>query len=234
MPSNQTIPVTLTPIAAATDFNAANINQLLEFIASHLSGAIRADVSFFLEVLVDPTSFVTNLIFNSTQGVFKYWNQGLGRYVTITDFIVGDIKHSFVSDDQVASGWVVLNGRQITAVPGLSELQIANLQSLFPGGSLPTVVPVNGANLPAADSFSGISGVEIDPADGVIAGLPITDPPTGPEVEALRDATETLRDSTADLAESTIAIRNASDALLEALRTNTTPPMTAFIFVGLS
>lgn len=232
--ANQTIPITLTPTTVPTDFAAANINELMTAISTYIQGAIRADVSFYLEVLVDPTSFVTNLIFNSTQGVWKYWNSSLGRYVTVTDYIVGDIKYSFASADQVANGWVVLNGRTITAIPGLSGSQIAALQTLFPSGTLPVVVPVNGDFLPPSDSFTGITGVEIDPDDGVIGALPIGGSYDQGEIEDLRDATETLRDSTAALNEETDQIKAKAAELLAALAMNTTPPMTAMVFCGQS
>lgn len=231
--ANQTIPITLTPNNPPIEVSAANFPQLLTLICQYVQGAIRASVSFFLEVLVDPTSFVTNLIFNSTQGVWKYWSQAEGRYVTITDYIVGDVKQTFVGADQVANGWVVLNGRSIAAIPGLTQLQIDNLDSLFPSGLLPTVVPVNGADLPPEDSYSGITGVEIEPDSGVIEGLPVGVAYDQAEMEALRDNTEVLRDSTADLAQETNEIKAKSEELLEALRTNTTPPLVSSVFCGM-
>lgn len=231
---NQTIPITLTPSNPPTDFQAANFPQLLTAICQYVQGAIRASVSFFLEVLVDPTSFVTNLIFNSTQGVWKYWSQTEGKYVTITDYIVGDVKYSFFGGDQVANGWVVMNGRAITAIPGLAQSQITALQTLFPDGNLPTVTAVNGDFLPPEDSFTGITGVEIQPDDGVIAGLPIGGSYDQSEIEALRDDTEILRDSTASLNSEVDQIKDKSAELLEALREPITPPMVAMVFAGIA
>lgn len=229
---NQTIPITLTASTVPTSVTAANMNELIALVAQYLQGSIRTDVTFILTVAVDPTSLDSVLIFNSTQGVFKYWSTSLGRYVAVTDNIIGDIKYSFDGGDQVAQGWVVLNGRTITAIPGLVQSQIDVLDTFFPGGTLPVVTPVNGADLPAEASFSGISGVEIAPADGVIGALAVSNPPTQAEVEALRDNTEILRDSTEDLAEATMAMKAVSETMLEALRANTTPPMVAYIFCG--
>jgi hypothetical protein len=230
--ANQTIPITLTPNSPPTDVQAANFSQLITLICQYVQGSIRASVSFFLEVVVDPTAFVTNLIFNTSQGVWKFWSVAEGRYVTVTDYIVGDVKNSFFAADQVSAGWVVLNGRQITAIPGLSQLQIDNLTALFPSGMLPTVVPINGADLPPEDSYSGITGVEIEPDSGVIEALPIGVAYDQAEVEALRDNTEILRDSAADLAQETNEIKAKSEELLEALRTPITPPMVSMVYCG--
>lgn len=232
--ANQTIPITQSWGAVVADISALNINQLGELIARQLSGAIRADVSFYLEVLFDPTSFVTSLIFNSTQGVWKAWNIGTGSYIPLTQYQIGDVKNTFSGSDQLAVGWVVLNGRSFTAIPGLSATQLATLQTLFGGTTLPNVTPTNTTNLPGSAAFSGIPAVTVLPADGVIGALPIDAVYSETEVEALRDNTEILRDSTDDVEAHIAAVQAQCSALLTALRASVTPTMYASVFIGFS
>jgi hypothetical protein len=179
--AHQTIPITLQAGPVPLPYEAADINQLLETVAKYLSGSIRADVSFYLEVFVDPTNFVTNLIFNSAQRVFKAWNPATGTYVPLTTFTAGDIKTSLVGTDQVALGWVLLDGRAITAITGLTTAQQTVLETFFGiGGNLPTVSAQNIQNLPADGSFENL------PIDGTY---------TQAEIEALRDKSEELLDA---------------------------------------
>lgn len=155
--SNQTIPIVLTwgPVAPGTQ--AADINQLGTLLAAQLSGAIRADVSFVTIVLNDPTTYQGALIYNSTQRVFKAWDTASGSYIALTQFAVGDVKNTFVGTDTVATGWVILNGRTISAVPGLTQNQITNLTVLFPAGTLPTVTaPATTVGTLVAAIFAGL------------------------------------------------------------------------------
>ena len=230
--ANQTIPITLSWGPVTVDISALNINQLGELISAQLAGAIRADVSFYLEVLFDPTNFVTNLIYNSTQGVWKAWNAGTGTYVALTQYQIGDVKNSFSGNDQLSVGWVVLDGRAFTAIPGLSATQLATLQTLFGGTTLPVVAPTNTANLPGANAFSGIDKPPVLPADGVIAALPIDAVYSETEVEALRDATETLRDSTEAVEDQVTQIQDRCTDLLAALRQSTSPTLYTMVFIG--
>ncbi len=140
---NQTIPITLQWGPVTADISALDINQLGTLFAAQLSGNIRADISFVLPVLFDPTAFVTQLIFNIPQNVFKSWNQNQGRYVPVSQYATGDTKYQFGGVDSVATGWVLVDGRAISAIPGLSFAQKTVLETLFGvGGSLPTVPEV--------------------------------------------------------------------------------------------
>ncbi len=228
----QNIPITNTWGPVNVDIRALDINQLGQIVAAQLAGQIRADVSFYLEVIFDPTSFVTALIFNKTQNVWKAWSTTSGSYVPLTQFQLGDVKQSFVTTDQVSVGWVVLDGRAITAIPGLTTAQAAVLTTFFPGGNLPALTPANINNLPASDSFSGITEPTVNPADGVIGALAIGGTYTQSEIEALRDDTEILRESTESVKDYATEIRDKSNDLLTALRTPTTPPIVSQIFVG--
>ena len=228
--ANQTIPITLTAGPVPPGFQAANIDQLLAAVSTYVAGAIRADVSFYLEVLFDPTSFVTNLIFNSTQQVWKAWNQSTGTYVPLQTFQLGDVKNTFVGSDQLNVGWVILNGRALTAIPGPTTAQLAVLQDFFgsePGTLLPNLTPANLGALPGSATFSDIPKAVVEPADGVIGGLPIDASYTQSEVEALRDNTEILRDSVEEVENQVSGVQDACDDLLQALRTPITPPLYA-------
>lgn len=232
---NQTIPITLQAGVFPQGFQFSTPQEYATALAAILSGSIRADVSFIPFVLYDPTTFDGQLIFNVTQGIFKWWNTNTGSYQPLTPFQIGDVKNSFSGQDQVSVGWVVMNGRAISAIPGLTASQNAALESLFgDGGNLPNVTPLNGGSLPASDTFSGITKPTVVPADGVIAALPIGASYDQTEVTALRDATETLRDSTANVETQAAAIQDGAASLLTALRTNTTPPMYAMVFCGYS
>lgn len=173
---NQTIPITLQWGAGTPAQQAVISNEAGMIIAALLAAQIRADVSFFLVVVNLPTTYQTALILNSSNGLLYTWSITQGKYVPITPYRIGQISNDFQGDDLVSTGWVVLDGRAIADVPGLSASQQTALETLFGvGGSLPTVVPQNISGLPANGSFSGIS---------------ITNPPTQAEVEAVRDVAE--------------------------------------------
>lgn len=231
--ANQTIPITQTWGPVVADVSALNINQLGELIAQQLAGSIRADVSFYLETLIDPTTFITSLIFNSTQRVFKGWDPTAGAYVPITQYAIGDVKNSFVGTDSLVTGWVVLDGRLITAIPGITTAQQTVLETFFGvGGNLPIVAPQNISGMPTNGAFSGITVPTILPANGVIGALPIGAAYNQGEVQGLRDNTETLRDTTADVEAQVAAIQTKAEELLVALNNNTNPPLYALLFVG--
>lgn len=232
---NQTIPITLTWGPVSASFTAADINELGTLLAKQLAGSIRADVSFILPTLNDPTTFTTQLIFNTTQGVFKSWSTTSGKYVPVTDSQIGDVKNTFVGVDTLATGWVILNGRSIAAIPGLSLQQQTVLETFFGvGGSLPTVIPQNIAGLPVVGSFSGIVTPAVLPAAGIIGALPIGATYDQGEVTTLRDDTEILRTSTAAVETQAAAIQAKAEQLLVAISNNTTPPLYSSLFIGFS
>lgn len=136
---NQTIPITLTAGPVAPGTQAADLNQLMQLICQVIAGAIRADVSFIAILLNDPTTYQGQLIFNQTQNVFKSWSTTDGMYIALTQYAVGDVKFSTSGADTVQTGWVVANGRDIDAIPGLTQNQIDNLDVLYPDGLLTTI-----------------------------------------------------------------------------------------------
>ena len=231
--ANQTIPITLQAGTLPPNIGTLTIQQQFTLFAAYLSAAIRADVTFILNVLTDPTTFQTDIIFNQVQRVFKAWDTASGSYMPVTPFQIGDVKQTFSGADQLSVGWVILDGRAISAVPGLTTQQMAYLELFFGvDGDLPNLVPANINNLPPPDSFSGIVVPVVVPADGVIGALPIDPTYSETEVEALRDATETLRDSTAAVEVQAAAIQEKCGDLLTALRNPVSPPLYSAMFIG--
>lgn len=232
---NQTLAITLTWGPAAGQLSDYNLNQLGTLIAAQLSAAVQADVTFIPQLVNNPAAFDTQLIFNITQRLFQGWDAGAGKYMPVTEYVVGDIKNSFVGTDDIGRGWVVLNGRVIAAIPGISGAQQAALESIFGvGGSLPTVTPANVNGLPAGNAFGAIPWPSILPAAGVIGGLTFTNPVVDTEADALADDTEILRDTTENVFTLVKQIQAVAQQLLTALNVNTTPPIYALIFAGYS
>lgn len=235
---NQTIAITLNWGPVSTDFSAANINQLGELIAAQLSASVRADITFIPIVTNDPTAFDGQLIFNVAQNIFKSWNIGTGSYRAITEYAIGDIKNTFVGTDTISTGWVILNGRTLASITGLTGAQLSALQALFPSGSLPSVTPANVSGLPAGNAFGDIPwppSIEptVQPAAGVISpGLTFTNPVTDTEGQALADQTEILRNSVQDSFYVTKQIQTVAQQLLTALNNANPPVLYAAVFCG--
>ncbi len=192
---NQTFPVTLTWGPVAVPKTALDVNEFGALVTQQIAAQVRANVSFYYETSTDPSTFVTNVILNTTQGVFKIWNFSTGAYVPMTQFAVGDVKNSFIGLDSVATGWVLLDGRAITAIGGLSAVQQTNLNNLFPAGIIPVVSSPNAVGLPVGNAFGAIPQPVMDPAAGAFAGQVFTNPPTDAELDIFADLTEELRGS---------------------------------------
>lgn len=238
----QSIPITLQWGQFTGSFVAGDINELGVFIAQQMAGAIRSDVSFMLITVNDPATEVTKLIYNTSQNLFKVWDTGTGRYLANLPFAIGDVKNSVVGTDTISTGWVVLDGRAIAAIPGISGSQQTHLQNLFnggaPGGNIPTVTPANINGLPADGSFSAIIwppsiNPVVTPAAGVIGALPFTNPATDTEAEALRNQTEILRTSAQDAFDVTKQIQAVAENTLVALNNAAGTPIYALVFCGL-
>lgn len=234
---NQTIPITLTWGAAQASLSDLDLNQLGTLIAQQMSAAMRADVTFIPQLIADPTTFQGQLIFNIVQRIFKGWDAGTGTYKAVTSYAIGDTKVSFVGNDTISTGWVVLNGRLISSITGITGAQQTALESIFGvGGSLPTVIPQNISGLPPVNAFGNIAWPAIVPSAAVIApGLPFTAPnPSDVEVQALADQTEFLRDTVNNVQIEIQESLNVSQQVLSALYNNTNPPMYVLIFCGYS
>mgnify|MGYP003344300685 CR=1 FL=1 len=228
-----TIPITLTPVPVPVGVKATDINQLITIITQFTAASINADVSFFQIVSADPTQMTTPLIFNTTQGVFKYWDTTVGKYTPITPFQPGDIKNTFNGGDSPQTGWIDCDGRAISAVPNISANQQGVLNALFGiGGTLPDLSPVQGFNnLPASGAFSSVPVAGTTPPAGQIGALPFSTNYNAVEEQNLAANTETLRGSQNDLRTAVVAMQGYSEQMLQALTTPVTG-LTAQVFVG--
>jgi len=237
---NQTVPITLSWGPTTGDVSALDINQLGTLIAQQLSGSLRADISFIPIVTNDPAAYQGQLIFNVAQNLFKSWSIGAGAYVAISPYAVGDVKNTFIGNDSVVTGWVILNGRKISDITGLSAAQISNLQGLFGASvdqAIPSVSPANVSGLPQGNAFGNIPwGGNLDPSvlpnAGTFASMAFTNPVTDTEATALANNCETLRTSTDQAFTVTKQIQALCQQVLTALNTASTPPLYASVFIG--
>lgn len=228
-----TIPITLTPVPVPVGVRATDINQLITIITQFTAASVNADVSFFQIVSVDPTQMTTPLIFNTGQGVFKYWDTTVGKYTPITPFQPGDIKNTFNGGDSPQTGWIDCDGRPITTVPNISAAQQGVLNALFGvGGTLPDLSPVQGfSNLPASNAFTNVSVPNTTPPNGQIGNLPFSGDYSAVESQNLAANTETLRDSQDDLRAAVVTMQGLSNQVLQAMISPVTG-LTAQVFVG--
>lgn len=233
---SQTIPLKLTATPVPVGVSYADINQLLTIIAQYMAGQIQDDVTFVLTGAADPTQMVTLLFFNTSQGVWKYWDVNSGRYLASTQFQPGDTKTSFVAGDEIQQGWVVLDGRAISAIQGLSQDQASILETIFgAGGSLPVTAPLTGlVGLPANGAVSGVPVTAIAPPNGQIGALPFGASYDPTQSQALGANTETLRGSTDALRTSLTSIQTQTEKILNALNGGSSGSATLYckVFCG--
>jgi hypothetical protein len=213
---------------------ASDINELGTLVAGQLAAQVQANVSFYYETATDPSVFVTNVILNTTQGVFKIWSADTGAYVPMTQFAVGDVKNNFSGLDSVSTGWVLLDGRAIAAVPGLSGVQQVNLTNLFPAGTLPVVTPPNIVGLPVGNAFGAIPQPVMEPAAGAFTDQVFTNPPTDLELDRFGDLSEELRGTVNGVREYALtATQDVSQQMLNALNGIAGPNrLYSFVFCG--
>lgn len=233
---NQTIAITLSWGPVATDVRAADINELGTLIAQQLSAAMRADITFVPIVANDPATFDGQLIFNIPQNLFKSWDTGAGAYRAVTDAVVGDVKNSFVGSDSVATGWLVLNGRLLSDLVGLTTTQLDNLKGLFGTAAdtrLPNVSPANVNGLPVGNAFGAIPWPTILPPAGTFDGLTFTAPnPTDAEVKTFAGDTELLETSLDGVFTLVKTIQAVCQQQLNAMNNAGAPPLYALVFCG--
>jgi hypothetical protein len=229
-----TIPITLTPIPVPVNIQAVNINDFLGIVCEYVSGSISQNVSFFLQGATPPNSN-QGIFYNTSTQRFENWSSNNGSYLPITELQVGDLKGAFRTSDDPVNGWILLDGRVISTITGLTQAQNANLQNLFgSGGSLPNFTFLGAlSGLPPVGTFSGISNTAISPAVGAIAALPISASYTQAEVQNLRNSTETLDESTNALQKTVTQVISNSETVLTSLQnTSTTTGAKWFVFCG--
>ena len=228
------IPITLTPIPVPVNIQAVNINDFLGIVCEYVSGTISQNVSFFLQGATPPNSN-QGIFYNTSTQRFENWSSDNGSYLPITELQVGDLKGAFRTSDDPVNGWILLDGRIISTITGLTQAQNANLQNLFgSGGSLPNFTFLGAlSGLPPVGTFSSISNTAISPAVGAIAALPISASYTQAEVQNLRNSTETLDDSTNALQVTVAQVISNSETVLTSLQnTSTTTGAKWFVFCG--
>jgi hypothetical protein len=229
-----TLPIILTPVPVPVTVKAININQLLVIISQYMQASVSAEVSFFQITAADPTSMTSLIIFNSSQRVFKVWDESLGKYIAISSFQPGDIKYTFSGGDSPQTGWVECDGRLIADVPGISQTQQGMLIALFPSGSLPNISVMSALNgLPADGAFTAVSVADVQPPDNQIANLPFSADYNPAEGANLASNTEVLRDSQNELRTALVSLRDLSNQTLAALSGGSSgAPIYAHVFVG--
>ena len=238
MSASTPIPIVLTAIPVPNGTTAATWDDLVSTICKYVQGNISATVSFFIQGTVAPNSS-QGLFFNTTSNRFEVWNVTTGSYIAISDFVVGDMKATYINSDDPADGWVIMNGRVLTAIPGLTQLQLSNLQTLFGTGSGATVPNFSFssgvASLPASGTFSSIVSALTawTPPVGAVKSLTVSNPPLQSEVQAIQNALEQADDSGTGLQSALTQTLNALETLLDSLNGVTTGggPVWA-IFVG--
>lgn len=227
------IPITLSPIPVPTGVEAVNINDLLSIISEYMTGQISTSVSFFIQNSVPPTSD-QGIFYNTTTFRFERWNSVIGAYQPISEITVGDMKASLLQSDDVANGWILMNGRSIANVANITQVQKNNLLNLFPTGILPNYVFLSGlGSLPASNAFTSISNPSITPTPGTVGSITISATYQQSEITTLRNNTETLLGSTNTLQIAVANIQDYTNAILQSLLgTSTVFGPKWFVFCG--
>lgn len=217
------------------NFKVTGPDSFLQALVKVVQVVIPGTFTGVIRGAVDPSND-QGLFYNTLQKVFKDWDTATGRYQPVTDLTLKEEKIFYSAGDDLTKGWVVLNGRAINSITGLTPLQKQVLESTFGvGGTLPDR-KVLGAftNLPANGAFSNITIDATMPAEGAIEALTFSNPATKTEAEALRDKTEELRGSTSDLRDKTVEVRDVAEQLLDSVRASANSTVTAYakIWVG--
>lgn len=228
-----TIPITFSPLTVPVSVQATNINQLLAIISQYLSGQISANVSFFQQGSNWPLSD-QGIFFNQTTQQFGTWSTAQGKYLPITDLIIGDTKASFVAGDDTADGWIQLDGRAINSVTGITNDQKSALQSLFGvDANLPNYTFLSGLNgLPDTGSFSDIVNPASAPTQAAVQALTIGGSYSQTEVAALRDNTATLAGSSTAIQAALAQSIGYSESVLTSLNAGGVAGPKWFVYVG--
>ena len=152
------IPIKLTPLPAPLSVEYANFDELIVLACKYIAASIGANVSFFIQGPSAPLSD-QGIFYNTYVGKFMRWSPNDGKYIYITDFVVGMLSSSYVLGDDVANGWIVLDGRAINSISGITVQQQNVLSTLFGAN----------ANLPTVP-FSTVSPVGTPPVWRVMVG----------------------------------------------------------------
>lgn len=228
------IPLSLTWTPLTVPVNALDINQLGIIVCRQIRGQVDMEGQTTVYTgSVNPLQNV-GIFFNTVAQQFMVWDSGTAKYIPMSGDRLGDTKDTYITGDEVAQGWIVLDGRTIAEIPGISSTQRSFLVDLF-GTTLPVVNSIRQiSGLPVNGSISGISVPSTVPDTGVIDSLPIGETYSQSEVGALRDSTGDLRDSTEVTADALRQLRDKTEAIRDALAGSTSSigALSTKIFVG--
>jgi hypothetical protein len=227
------IPIVLTPLPVPANAQAMNWDQLITLVCQYIQGSISASVSFFNQGSTSPTSN-QGIFFNTLDNRFENWDTNQGSYIPISERQVGEIYPSFVGGDDIANGLVVLDGRSISSIAGLSQQQLTNLQTLFgANASIPLLSsPPSFSGLPPNGTFSGINNPQIQPRPGAFSAITVNSPPQQQDVINIRTSAELLDDSTDTLQGAVANLISNAELILDALNGGTGSTVYNKIFVG--
>lgn len=128
--AQQIIPISLlgARLPAGFQFGAEDAAVVL---AKYFTATISTDVGFFVYTDVLPTQDKGPVLL-STNGAWYIWSETSGKYLPIpAGYNAGDVKVSYNDLDNIPAGWVVLNGRAIADIEGLSTSQKTALTKVF-------------------------------------------------------------------------------------------------------
>lgn len=212
------IPITLTALPVPVGIQAINFDQLLVLICRYVAGQISANVSFFLQGSNWPLSD-QGIFFNQSTRQFGTWDTGQGKYLPLTNLVIGDLKASLAAGDETAGGWIQLDGRSINSITGINQDQKSALEGLFGVDSNLPDYTFFGAlqNLPASGSFSSINVAAISPTSTSVLILPVGATYDQGEMQGIRGALAGVDSSAESLVASTTSVRDVSEQVLGSL-----------------
>jgi len=110
----------------------------MQLVAQYVTGTVSADVRFFQQGATLPTVDESVIFYQTTTGIFYFWNTALGAYYpTGLNIPLGSVIFDYVNDDELANGYVLaLGSRAIDSITALSANQATNLHTLFGAGAL--------------------------------------------------------------------------------------------------
>ena len=221
MPSPVPIVLTANPVPGAQ--RPLDINQFLQTICQYVSAQISQNVSFFIQGAAYPVSD-QGIFFNQTTEKFGVWSSAYGKYIAIGDRTVGELVASYLVTDDLPNGLVVLDGRAISAITGLSQQQTTNLETIFGvTASLPNFTFFAALQgLPDSGAFSGIPISPFVPLTSQVQAISFTGSYAQAAEQALQSNVASTVTSATSLQSAVQQIQGVAESLLDAL-VNYTP-----------
>ena len=132
------IPISLQASPVPASLQVTTLTQLMQLVAQYVTGSVAADVTFFQQGSVLPTTDQGVIFYNTVTGLFYFWSVALGAYVpTGLNIPLGSVIFDYVNGDELSNGYVqALGSRVIDSIAALSANQNANAHILFGAGAL--------------------------------------------------------------------------------------------------